>query len=266
MLDIYDNLVNDGILSFRDDKIHQIEYKVTDIKGNSSTLNFQVKSVPSPPVATRPYNTEGVMFDFEKDNYYEDESIRISVNAFSLYEDLQFEVNMSSPKKGYLTPTFLVADPYVPVNGHYELSIRTGDLPAHLHSKVVVVRWDAEKEKNIAENAHYENGWVKCETQYFGYYGVMADTLPPYISSVDFAPAMKGKSKFSMKIGDSLAGIDQIIPKIDGKWALMEYDAKNSRLTYYFDERYISHGSHTFELEVIDAVGNSKKYKGNFDW
>ena len=69
-----------------------------------------------------------------------------------------------------------------------------------------------------------------------------------------------------MRISDGLSGVDQIIPRIDGKWALMEYDAKNSRLTYYFDPKYISAGSHKFELKVIDAVGNEKVFNGNFTW
>ena len=69
-----------------------------------------------------------------------------------------------------------------------------------------------------------------------------------------------------MRISDGLSGVDQIIPKIDGKWALMEYDAKNNRLTYYFNPDYISHGTHEFSLTIIDAVGNSKEYKSKFDW
>jgi hypothetical protein len=77
---------------------------------------------------------------------------------------------------------------------------------------------------------------------------------------------MKGKKSFSFKISDGLSGIDQIIPRIDGKWALMEYDAKNSRLTYYFNSRYIAPGEHQFELTVIDAVGNEKKFNGRFTW
>jgi hypothetical protein len=77
---------------------------------------------------------------------------------------------------------------------------------------------------------------------------------------------MKGRTQFSMSISDALSGVDQIIPKIDGNWALMEYDAKSNRLTYYFDERYISRGRHSFELTVIDAVGNERRYTGNFDW
>jgi len=95
---------------------------------------------------------------------------------------------------------------------------------------------------------------------------VMVDSVKPSISSVDFAPALKGKKSFSFRISDGLSGIDQIIPKIDGKWALMEYDAKNSRLTYYFDSRYIQPGNHEFELTVIDAVGNRKTFQGKFTW
>jgi hypothetical protein len=69
-----------------------------------------------------------------------------------------------------------------------------------------------------------------------------------------------------MRISDGLSGVDQIIPKIDGQWVLMEYDAKNSRLTYYFDQARLMHGKHNYELTVIDAVGNKKVFSGAFEW
>jgi hypothetical protein len=94
----------------------------------------------------------------------------------------------------------------------------------------------------------------------------MTDTVKPAISAVDFAPVMNGRKSFSVRISDGLSGIDQIIPRIDGKWALMEFDAKNSRLTYYFDNRYISKGNHQFELTIIDGVGNEKRFNGQFTW
>lgn len=265
MLDIYDNLVNDGIVTFKDDKVHQIEYKVTDIKGNVSTLAFSVKSVAtSNMVASGPKGK--AWFDFEKDNYFENDQLRVSVNAFSLYDNLDFEIGNGKALTGALVPTYLIANPYVPVHGHFELSIKADKVPESKRNKVVVVRWDPEKDKVISEGGKYQDGWVITETQYFGYYSLLVDTIAPSVGSVDFATSLQGRTKFSMRISDGLSGIDQIIPKIDGEWALMEYDAKNNRLTYYFDPEYITHGSHDFSLTVIDAVGNSKEFKGKFVW
>ena len=265
MLDIYDNLVNDGILTFTDDQLHSIEYSVTDIKGNVSTLAFNVKSISTG--AIKPAGLKGkALFDFEKDSYFENDRVKVSVTAFTLYENLDFDVVNGRPIQGSVVPAILLANPYVPIHGHYELSLKADKIAEDKRNKAIVVRWDPEKDKVLSEGGNYHEGWITCETQYFGHFGVMIDSIAPSISSIDFATAMKGRKKFSMKIYDSLSGIDQIIPKIDGKWALMEYDAKNNKLSYYFNEEYLSHGSHTFSLTIIDAVGNSKEYTSKFDW
>jgi hypothetical protein len=132
--------------------------------------------------------------------------------------------------------------------------------------QTTIVRWDPDKNKIISEPSRYENGWITAEPMYLGYFALMTDTVRPAISVVDFTPGMKGKNSFSFKISDGLSGIDQIIPRIDDKWALMEYDAKTARLTYYFDRRYINPGAHSFELKVVDAVGNERMFTGNFTW
>ena len=130
----------------------------------------------------------------------------------------------------------------------------------------MIVRFDPDKNKISAEGSIYKDGFIEAEPTYLGFFGLMIDTVKPSITNVDFGPSMKGRGVFTVKISDGLSGVDQIIPTIDGKWALMEYDAKTARLMYYFDKRYIAAGKHYFELTVIDGVGNSRVFNGNFDW
>jgi hypothetical protein len=152
------------------------------------------------------------------------------------------------------------------VHNSYSLALKADKVKSGYEKKTTVVRWDPDKNKLIAEPSKYENGWITAQPMYLGYFGLMTDTVKPAISVVDFAPAMNGRKSFSFKISDGLSGIDQIIPRIDGQWALMEFDAKNSRLTYYFDSRFIATGNHHFELTIIDGVGNEKQFKGQFTW
>jgi hypothetical protein len=152
------------------------------------------------------------------------------------------------------------------VHNSYSISLRADKIKPGYERKTTVVRWDPDKNKLIAEPSKFENGWISAEPMYLGYFALMTDTVKPGISVVDFAPAMNGRKGFTFKISDALSGIDQIIPRIDGKWALMEYDAKSARLTYYFDERYLQRGNHAFELRVIDAVGNERTFSGNFSF
>lgn len=263
-LDIYDNLVDDGVVTFKDGKKHSVEYRVTDIMGNKSTVAFVLQAQPkSPGGAASPGNYLAV-WDWEKDNEYRNDKIRIQMPAFNLYEDMNLTITENQQIKGAVTSTFKVGGPYEPVHGKYTLSLYAPDIPSHLRPRAVVARWDPDKEKVYSEGGKYEDGWVTAFPNYLGHFAVMIDTVKPGIQPVDFGPNMRGRSSFTVKIYDGLSGVDQIIPKIDGEWALMEYDAKTNRLIYYFDHRFIQPGKHLFELLVIDAVGNERTFSGSF--
>lgn len=264
-LDIYDNLVNDGVISFRDGKTHTCEYRLLDIMGNESRVKFSVQSLTAPG-KPMPSKAHLAHWDWERDNAIETERVRISMKANTLYENLDLDITETTKIANSVGPAYLIASPYEPAHNAYSLSLKADKVKPGYERKTTVVRWDPDKNKLIAEASKFENGWISAEPMYLGYFALMTDTVKPGISVVDFAAIMKGKKSFSFKISDGLSGIDQIIPRIDGKWALMEYDAKNSRLTYYFNSRYIAPGEHQFELTVIDAVGNEKKFNGRFTW
>jgi hypothetical protein len=264
-LDIYDNLVNDGVISMRDGKVHTCEYRLVDIMGNETRVKFDVQA-QSAPGKSAPSKAHLAHWNWEKDNSIETEKVKVAMKAMTLYENLDLDITESTKIANAVGPTFLIASAYEPVHNAYSLSIKADKVKAGYEQKTTVVRWDPDKNKLSAEPSKFENGWITAAPMYLGYFSLMTDTVKPAITAVDFAPVLKGKRSFSFKISDALSGIDQIIPRIDGKWALMEYDAKNSRLTYYFDTRFISPGEHQFELTVIDAVGNQKQYKGPFTW
>ncbi|MFM9004535.1 MAG: hypothetical protein ACKOSR_03395, partial [Flavobacteriales bacterium] len=186
--------------------------------------------------------------------------------ANTLYDNLDLTISESMKVAGSVGTTYLIASPYEPVHNTYSLSIKADKVKPGLENKTTMVRWDNDKNKLSSEPSRYENGWITAEPIYLGYFSLMVDTVQPRITSVDFTPSLIGKKSFSFKISDNLSGIDQIIPRLDGKWALMEYDAKTARLTYYFDERFIKRGMHSFELKVIDALGNERVFKGDFTW
>lgn len=264
-LDIYDNLVNDGIVSFRDGKLHLCEYRVYDVKGNSSTLAFKVQSLTKggkPPVKKAAI----AHWDWEQDNAYNNGEVDIFMPAFTLYEDLDFTITKTTTIKGAYGGTYLVASPYEPVHHAYKLGINVDKVPDRLRTKAFVVRYDPDKGSRSPEGGKLENGFLYAQPSYLGYFGILVDTVPPTISSIDFNANMKGRNSFSFRIGDGLSGVDQIIPKIDGQWVLMEYDAKSARLTYYFDPERMTRGKHQFELTIIDERKNSRTFTSNFDW
>jgi hypothetical protein len=264
-LDIYDNLVNDGILSFRDGKLHQCEYKITDINGNKSTCKFQVQSMSKGGAVPPTKKNIRAHWNWEEDNTIVTDYVKMKVPAFTLYEDLDLTIEGGNQVNGGIGGTWVVASPYEPVHNAYEISLNMEKVPVADREKTLVVRYDPDKGRIMAEGGKIENGWITAAPSYLGYFSLMTDRTAPNITSRDFAANMKGRSSFSFTISDGLSGIDQIIPKIDGQWVLMEFDAKSSRLTYYFDKDRLAKGKHSFELTVIDERKNEKKFTGNFE-
>ncbi len=265
-LDIYDNLVNDGIVAFRDGKLHACEYRIIDINGNKSSVKFNVQSLKKNEVKTPIAKTALARWNWEEDNQLETEDVKLSMKAYTLYEDTDIRIEKIKKIANAVGPTYHIVSPYEPVHNAFDLGVKADKIKPGLETKTVIVRYDPDKERNISEGGKFVDGWMVAQPQYLGYFALMIDTLKPTVSSIDFSPNMKGRKQFSMSISDGLSGVDQIIPKIDGDWALMEYDAKNHRLTYYFDDRFIQKGKHSFELSIIDGVGNTKVFSGNFDW
>ncbi len=265
-LDIYDNLVNDGIVRFTDGKLHECEYRILDLMGNKSTVKFKVQALSKPGGTSSP--AEGVLarWNWEEDNSIETSDVKIEMKAYTLYEDTDMRIKAMKKLSNVIGPTYSIVSPYEPVHNAFRLSLKADKVKPGFENKTVVVRYDPDKEKISSEGGKYNDGWITAEPMYLGYFALMTDSVSPAISSVDFNANMKGRKQFSMRISDALSGIHEIIPEIDGKWALMEYDAKNSRLSYYFDEKYITYGKHIFKLTLRDGVGNEKVFSGSFEW
>lgn len=264
-LDIYEALIQDGVLNFKDDRLHSCEYIVYDYEGNKSVLPFKVQGsskAGAPAAGPAPL----AVWDWEKDNAYTSETVRLAMPAQTLYDNLDLTISTSQKIQNTCGPTYLIGSNYTPVHNAFDVCLRADKVPSQHLNKAVIVRYDPDKSKINAEVTKVENGWLCAKPMYLGYYSIQIDTIAPGISAGDFAANMKGRSQFSMRISDGLSGVDQIIPKIDGKWVLMEYDAKTSRLTCYFDSTRMTRGKHQFELTIIDAVGNKKVYSSAFEW
>ncbi|MBL4654608.1 MAG: M23 family peptidase, partial [Bacteroidia bacterium] len=117
-----------------------------------------------------------------------------------------------------------------------------------------------------SEGGDWENNMVTTKTRVFGNFYIDIDTIPPKIKPLNIYENkdMGRNDRIKIRIKDNFSGIKSYKGTIDGKWVLMEYDAKNSLLTHYFDTRTAT-GEHTFVIKVIDKKGNSSKYSVVFN-
>lgn len=262
-LKIY-NTKNKGVFSFSGNQTYEVRIEAGDIAGNKSSLKFKIIAAPASGTPLyQPDNSGKTRFYYSQANDFKTDDFSIELPANALYENIWFSYKEQEATAETVAKLFHVHDIYTPVHRNFTISIRTHIDKPELQKKAVVVRTD-EKSDWVSEGGSYNNGYITASARTFGVFSVMLDTIAPKIVPVNIG---KGKNisqqkDIRIKISDELSGIKSYRGTMNGKWVLMDYDAKNQLLVYEIDTRTVS-GSNQFRLEVEDHAGNRKVYEAN---
>ncbi|RZL50834.1 MAG: M23 family peptidase [Pedobacter sp.] len=259
-LQIYSNLVNSGRINFNDGKLHEIKYIITDAKGNKSTLMFKVQS-DAKAVINTPAQPAGIQFLYNKVNEYNTDEVKIILPKGTLYNDLNFIYKkLPKPQGNAFSAVYQAQNSLTPLHVGFEIWIKADSSLTKYQNKALIVNTN-----RTSQGGYFENGYVKAKPRNFGNFFIAIDTLAPTIVPVNIASGknMAGLSKMSFRISDNLSGIKSFNGYIDGKWVLMEFDAKTASLWHNFDEQ-TAVGKHSFELLVVDMKDNTKRYAIDF--
>jgi murein DD-endopeptidase MepM/ murein hydrolase activator NlpD len=258
-LQIYSNLVNNGRMNFNDGKIHEVNYIITDSKGNKSTLKFNVQS-DAKAVINTPLAPAGIPFAYNKINEYSNDEVKIRLPKGTLYDDIDLVYKkLAKPQNGY-SAVHQIHHNLTPLHLGFELWIKADSTLGKYQQKAIIVNTN-----RISQGGVFENGYLKTTLKNFGNFYIAVDTIAPTIVPVNISNGknMAELSKMSFRIKDNLSGIKSFNGFIDGKWVLMEFDAKTASLWHSFDER-TSKGKHTLELLVVDMKDNVRRYQIEF--
>lgn len=260
-LRIYGKMKNRGMVNFTDDKTHKVLYQVRDESGNTSRLAFWVKSDPPAFPEHKPTKSStGTFFSCKSENHFVHDDIRLTLPPDALYDDLDFNYSVTPQVHGTYSGLQHLQNEFTPIHSFCTLSIKPEGLPMKLTSKALI-----GIEESIghfsSRGGTWENGWVTTQIREFGNYAILVDTIPPVIRTLNIVnnKNISHQSFLMVKISDALSGIKYYRGTLNGKWILMEYDAKSNSLTYFFDEM-IKHGKNNFKLVVGDGVGNESVY------
>jgi murein DD-endopeptidase MepM/ murein hydrolase activator NlpD len=253
-LQIYSNLENRGRISFNDGQLHDLKYTVTDVKGNTSTISFQVQASISPST-TSPRPLKGILFPYNQVNEIKTDSVFIQIQPGNLYNDLDFMYKAGAQRvaRGY-SAVHHIHNRLTPLHTGFDLWIKpTADL-GPLQDKALIV-----STSGASQGGKFEDGFLKAKPRSFGSFYIAVDTLAPTIMPVNISEGknMRGIGKMTFKIRDNLSGIKSFNGYIDGRWVLMEFDAKTATLSHSFDGT-VSNGKHNLELIVVDMKENSR--------
>lgn len=263
-LSMYTLKNKNGVVDFSDTGKHRIRYIVKDVFGNTTTLTFWVRShLPAPGGVPQNKEPKGTLLTSGKINQFKKEGMTFDLPADALYEDLDFICSVSPAISGSFSPVYHLQNDLVPVHSLCTLSIRADGVPKALLNKALIVKVGSAGYFS-GKSSKLENELIKTQVKEFGNYAVAVDTIPPLIKPVNVSQNknVSKQQNLCFKISDNLSGIQSYRGTLNGKWILMDFDAKSSFLVYTFDDR-IKPGKNNFRLVVKDAVGNETVYQAS---
>ena len=201
---------------------------------------------------------------FDKRNTFIRENLLVDLPKGILYEDQYFSFKMDSSHYKTISPIYWLHSHYVPLHSYMTVAIKMKGLPQRLKNKALIAS-TVDGKFFYAEGGKWNGDNISVKTRSFGGYAVLLDSIAPKVTPITITNNrnMSGKWSISLKVTDDLSGLDYYRGTVDDKWILMQYDAKNDMLTYYFDEK-VEKGKHVFKLTVKDGVGNTSTYEANF--
>lgn len=258
-ISVYPQSENRGIITFNDDAVHNLEYWVKDVAGNTSVLRFKVKSKPAsePAYAEKP---TGTLFKYDQKNELSFDKARVIIPPGNLYDDLYFDSAVLPRRPGAYSKVYRIHNRFTPIHDSYELWIKPDSTIGALTDKAVIVSITG-----VSAGGVYEDGYVKANVHAFGDFNIRVDTVPPVIRPVNIVEGknMTGLRTITVRISDNLSGIKSFNGKIDGQWVLMEWDYKTKLLNYTFDEN-VKPGKHVLNIAVTDNKNNLSQLTINF--
>jgi hypothetical protein len=258
-ISLYPQSINRGVLNFNDDAVHDVQYVVKDVAGNTSTLNIKVKSSVAKTAAyATPAGT--TLFHYDHQNEFNADNLRIVIPPGNLYDDLNFTYSVLPEKPGTYSAVHRIHNHFTPINDTFQIWIKPDERIGKNIGKAVIINAGG-----VCEGGTFDNGYIKASARTFGDYYIRLDTVAPTIRPLNIRNGsnMAKMQRIALKIGDNLSGVRSYSGKIDDKWVLMEWDYKTKVLSYKLDKD-ITPGKHIFDLTVTDNKDNISQFSAYF--
>jgi hypothetical protein len=245
---IYKEVSGDGVIDLGDNEPHKITVDVKDTEGNTSMLQFTVKSNGNAwqaPVAPAKNSFKpGYVNVFENDN------ICFYLAENELYDSINFhyaEIKGVRNKVAYQ-----LHNGNVPVHAMFPIKIKNSTTTHP--GRMVMHRW--WNKKNDYEKAEQEGNWYRSTFRALGNFELYEDTIPPTVTPIGFRNGMNASqiSRIIFVIKDETDEVRNFRAELDGKWLRFTND-KEKTFIYKFDE-HCPRGEHELKISVEDCAGN----------
>ena len=253
---------NSGILNIDEERIYHVMITLSDVHGNTCKVPVRIKGKKQDLL---PADTAGThLMRWYDHNTFNSKGIRLDIPRNGLYDNVRMRYNACS-LKGYKSAVHTLHQTPVPLHRPAQLSIHIDSVYEPVtNEQLGIVKINHNGQRSWIGGT-YHDGWIDAEINELGDYAVAHDTKPPAITPVE-PKKWREREQIKIRISDDLSGISTYRGEIDGRYALIGFDAKNAMLTYDFDNEKLYPGYHRLKLSVTDRCGNQSVYEYAFTW
>ncbi len=249
------NHVDDGYIEVEVQKNYAYQIKVEDANQNNRYLLVPIVGKDQEVKVLQKKSSEGKEIETNRDYLFLYDGGEIYIPKNGVYDTSRFQL-------GFEDNELKIEADHVALRKDFQIKINAPDS--------IVGHYLGVKSKkgkiSFVSNTIRDNQFI-AKTKKTGIYSVQQDTIPPSVKPLE-QYNQRWLSNFKtlrFTIDDKETGINSYHAKINGKWALFEYEPKKKELLFNFDEYFTLEGTkHTLEINVIDNVGNESTHTLEF--
>lgn len=256
-LSTYQNLINDGKITFKKGFNYNVKIIVKDISGNTSSVLIPVIGVANNTIFSS-IDTTAYKIEAKKFQKFSKKGVTVAFPKNTFYENTF--LNFSVDKE-----TTTIHKDVIPLDKNYTLTFNVSNYSEKEKQFLYIAKYFSEKYSYYV-NTRKRDSTFFTTTKTLGKYGLKKDTIKPTIKLLYFKENqdLTKYKTLKVKIKDVGSGIKNYSATIDDEWILMEYSHKKGVLTYDFSDKKLVGNKHIFKIVVSDNVGNTKSLSTSF--
>ena len=259
-LTLYKTAENNGIVTVQDSLSSIYKIKVSDFKGNDVWVTIPIIGNSHTTLKPVPETKTPYFVVRNESKTFKEGNVTVYIPSETFYDNIYLDFNVTGD-------TLKLHNPSVPITKNITITYDISNYKEQDKNRLFIA-WQTgtwRKYTNYISTTKKGNKLI-AKTKTLGTYFLASDTKAPTIEPLNFNDG-KWLSKYrylKVKLDDDISGIKNYRATVNGKWILMEYDAKTGILTHDFNDKVVTDIKNNFKIIVTDNAGNSAKFEATF--
>lgn len=258
-LSLYKDVDEKGYLHIEDSTSSIYKVRVKDYKGNDTWLTIPITGEKRDSIIKKEIKVTDHYIYADQVTNLKEGNIAVYFPSNTFYDDFFIDFKVSSD-------TLILHKPIISAQKRFTISFDISNYNEADRGKLFIAKLRGYKNLINYSPTTRKGNLLSTRTKTLGSYTLAADLKDPKIRPSNFQDG-KWLSKYrylKVRITDEGAGIKNYRATVNGKWILMEYDAKKNILVHDFNDNIITDTKNNLKIIVTDNVGNSSTFEAIF--